>query len=953
MTSPALLQSADYNAFVDTLKSKGFRGDATVAASDRVVLATDNSIYQLLPDAVAWPMDENDLVLIARLLDEPRFHGIVLRPRGGGTGTNGQSLGNGLVVDCSRHMTGILEINAEQGWVRVEPGVIKDQLNAALKPLGLFFAPELSTSSRATLGGMISTDACGQGSCVYGKTSNHVINLRAVLVGGEILETRRAPLDPTISGRAGEILACLDDISASQAELIEARFPKLNRSLTGYDLAHIREGDTIDPAAVLCGSEGTLALIAEARLNVLPIPTAASLILIFYPDFQSALRDAREMAVLGATSVETIDSRVLGLAREEPTFSAVAHLFPQAGAQGVNIVEFTDDDPATLAERIAALVTQLAGLPARLAMTVANGREVELVWGLRKAAVGLLGRAIGDKRPIPFVEDCAVPPENLEPFIGGFRAILDREGLAYGMFGHVDAGVLHVRPAIDLTDPAQEPLIRRVTEAVVALARSHGGLLWGEHGKGVRSEFVPEVFGPLYPSLQRIKAAFDPRNQMNPGKIATPDNGPLWRIDEVALRGQNDRTVPADLRIEYASAFGCNGNGACFNRTLDDVMCPSYKATGDRRHSPKGRVGLVREWLRQGGPEGRADPQFEIEVKQAIDGCLSCGACTSQCPVRVDVPSIKSLFLNSFYRRHRRSLRDTALAHLEGLLPLAAKFRWGFNLMTEGPGAALMSAIGLTALPSMPKQVRGLRWLKQADIAGLDPKIDVVLVPDAFTQFFEPKVVADLDLVMTHLQKRLWLAPYRPSGKARKVLGRLAGFSRQAERQKDSLKAIAASGVPLMGLEPPVTLSYRTDYPDDTPAVALPQQLLAPLIAALPARTSQMAVRLLPHCSERVLGTGVTAEWHAIFDRFGISLHMPPTGCCGMAGMWGHETVNRAKSDEIFHHSWKAATVPGVDAILATGFSCRCQTRHVTGIELQHPVSLLRQLLQAPATVKG
>jgi len=262
VTSPALLQSADYNAFVDTLKSKGFRGDATVAASDRVVLATDNSIYQLLPDAVAWPMDENDLVLIARLLDEPRFHGIVLRPRGGGTGTNGQSLGNGLVVDCSRHMTGILEINAEQGWVRVEPGVIKDQLNAALKPLGLFFAPELSTSSRATLGGMISTDACGQGSCVYGKTSNHVINLRAVLVGGEILETRRAPLDPTISGRAGEILACLDDISASQAELIEARFPKLNRSLTGYDLAHIREGDTIDPAAVLCGSEGTLALIA-------------------------------------------------------------------------------------------------------------------------------------------------------------------------------------------------------------------------------------------------------------------------------------------------------------------------------------------------------------------------------------------------------------------------------------------------------------------------------------------------------------------------------------------------------------------------------------------------------------------------------------------------------------------------------------------------------------------
>jgi FAD/FMN-containing dehydrogenase/Fe-S oxidoreductase len=845
-------------------------------------------------------------------------------------------------------MTEILEINAEQGWVRVQPGVIKDQLNAALKPLGLFFAPELSTSSRATLGGMISTDACGQGSCVYGKTSNHVLNLRAVLVGGEVLESRRAPLDTTIGGRAGEILDCLDDISRMQADLIATRFPKLNRSLTGYDLAHIRDGDTIDPAAVLCGSEGTLGLIAEARLRVLPIPKAASLILIFYPDFQSALRDAREMAVLGATSVETIDSRVLGLAREEPTFSAVAHLFPQAGAQGVNIVEFTDNDPALLEARVAELVAQLSALPLRLAMTVARHREVELVWGLRKTAVGLLGRATGDKRPIPFVEDCAVPPENLEPFIAGFRAILDREGLEYGMFGHVDAGVLHVRPAIDLTDPGQEPLIRRITEAVVALAGTHGGLLWGEHGKGVRSEFVPEVFGPLYPALQRIKAAFDPRNQMNPGKIATPDNGPLWKIDGVPLRGQKDRTVPAALRQDYASAFGCNGNGACFNRALDDVMCPSYKVTGDRRHSPKGRAGLVREWLRQGGAEGRADPQFEAEVKEAIDGCLSCGACTSQCPVRVDVPSIRAQFLDSYHRRHRRSLRDFALAHLEGLLPIAARVRWGFNLMTAGPGAALMSAIGLTALPSMPRQLRELPWLRPSDIAKLDPKVDVVLVPDAFTQFFEPQIVADLQAVLASLQRRLWLAPYKPSGKARKVLGRLSGFSRQAQRQTESLKAIAATGVPLMGLEPPVTLAYRSDYPADAPPVALPQTLLAPLIAALPAQTSSLAVRLLPHCSERVLGAGATADWRRIFAQLGIALDTPATGCCGMAGIWGHEAANREKSEAIFAQSWQGATTPGPDAILATGFSCRCQTQHVTGTSLKHPVSLLRQLLETP-----
>ncbi len=945
--------AADYGAFIDALKLSGFRGEASVAASDRVVLATDNSIYQLLPDAVAWPRDEADLVRIAWLLDEPRFHTIVVRPRGGGTGTNGQSLGDGVVVDCSRHMTDILEINEAEGWVTVQPGVIKDQLNAVLAPLGLFFAPELSTSSRATLGGMISTDACGQGSCVYGKTSNHVLNLRAVLVGGDVLETRRAIPDPSSSGRTGEILACLDDISSRQADLIASRFPKLNRSLTGYDLAHIREGETIDPASVLCGSEGTLALIAQAKLRVLPIPKAASLILIFYADFQSALRDAREMALLGATSVETIDSRVLGLAREEPTFSKVAHLFPQAGAKGVNVVEFTDDDPDALDLRVAQLAAQLATLPTRLALTTANGHEVELVWGLRKTAVGLLGRAGGSKRPIPFVEDCAVPPEQLEPFIAGFRAILDREGLDYGMFGHVDAGVLHVRPAIDLTDPTQEPLIRRVTEAVVALAATHGGLLWGEHGKGVRSEFVPEVFGPLYPSLQRIKAAFDPRNQMNPGKIATPDDGRLWKIDEVALRGQKDRVIPADVRDVYASAFGCNGNGACFNRTLDDVMCPSYKVTGDRRHSPKGRAGLVREWLRQGGPDGLADPQFEKEVKQAIDGCLSCGACTSQCPVRVDIPSIRAQFLDSFHRRHRRSLRDVALAHLEGLMPLAARLRWGFNLMTEGPGAALMASIGLTALPHLPRQTFQPRWLSRSDIGKLDPTVDVVLVPDAFTQYFEPQVVADLEAVLERLHRKLWVAPYRPSGKARKVLGRLAGFAQQAKRQKDGLKAIAATGVPLVGIEPPITLSYRHDYPDDMSAIALPQDLLAPLIATVPAQQSAISVRLLPHCSERVLGTAATAQWHSIFAHLGIDLRIPATGCCGMAGIWGHEASNRAKSGSIFAQSWKAATAPGADVILATGFSCRCQTKHMTGQELQHPVSLLRRILENPVANEG
>lgn len=548
-----------------------------------------------------------------------------------------------------------------------------------------------------------------------------------------------------------------------------------------------------------------------------------------------------------------------------------------------------------------------------------------------------------------------MPPENLEPFIAAFRAILDREGLEYGMFGHVDAGVLHVRPALDLLDPAQEPAIRRITEEVAALARRHGGLLWGEHGKGMRSEFVPEVFGPLYPSLQRIKAAFDPRNQLNPGKIATPDDGALWAIDGVPLRGQADRQTPPALREEHASAFACNGNGACFNRDPHDVMCPSYKATGDRRHSPKGRAALMREWLRQGGLEGRADPEFEAGVKEAMDGCLSCAACATQCPIRVDTPKLRAQFLESYHQRHRRPLSHHALDRLEALLPLAARLPGALNLMTRGPGAPLMRAAGLTVLPALPARRPALRMLREDEIAALDPARDVVLIPDAFTFFFEPHIVADLETVLARLGRRLRIAPYRPSGKARRVLGRLKGADAQARAQAELLKRIGETGAPMVQIEPAIGAAYRNELPADTPQPAAPQDLLAALIEDADLPTRELRVRLLPHCSERVRGAAASDGWRKVFARLGVTLETPATSCCGMAGTWGHETQNRATSEAIFAQSWANATGqssgqssgPGPDAILATGFSCRCQTEKITGRALSHPITLLREMLEA------
>ena len=539
---------------------RGFAGEMLDATADRLVLSTDNSIYQILPKIVLFPANIEDMVRIAQVAADPLYASVTLTTRGGGTGTNGQSLAAGVIVDVSRHMNHILEINPTERWVRVQAGVVKDQLNKALAPFGLFFAPELSTSNRATIGGMISTDASGQGSCLYGKTRDHVLELTSVLADGTVW--RSSSLD---DGELASLLERTDLIGAihrqvdgthrEHAELIDSHFPKLNRCLTGYDLAHIRGVDgRFNLNAVLCGSEGTLAMLAEAKLNVLPVPKYVALVNIRYDSFDAALRDAPILKAFGPASIETIDSKVLGLAQGDMVWEGVRRYFPEDDGQratGVNIVEFVAHIEVELAASLRRLSDALGTTgrhSGRRGFTIAEGEKTAaLIWDMRKRAAGLLGNVSGSRRPIPFVEDTAVPPEHLADYIAEFRAVLDARGLSYGMFGHVDAGVLHVRPAIDMKDPAQEKLIRSVTEDVVELVAKYGGLLWGEHGKGMRSEFSPRFFGPLYPALQAIKAAFDPGNQLNPGKIAAPEGGGLMRIDGPPTRGQHDRTIPPEV----------------------------------------------------------------------------------------------------------------------------------------------------------------------------------------------------------------------------------------------------------------------------------------------------------------------------------------------------------------------------------------------------------------------
>ena len=1031
-----------HGTFLAELRARGFEGQLSLTHADRTVLSSDNSIYQVFPQAIAFPAGTEDLVRIATIAAEPRFRALKLAPRGGGTGTNGQSLTDGLVVDLSRNMNRILEIDPARRRVRVQSGVVKDQLNKALEPHGLFFAPELSTSNRATIGGMINTDACGQGSCIYGKTSHHVLALTTVLLDGTVWTSR--PLDEeelkTVEARTdrvGAIHRLVNAIHQDNEALIAERFPKLNRSLTGYDLAHIRDRDgRFDLNAILCGAEGTLGFIAEAELNVLPIPKHAALLNIRYDSFDAALRDARALVAVQAASIETVDSRVLGLARNDIVWHEVQEFFPddaEGPAEGINLVELLADDPHDLTaqlERVTSLLEEEGRTRGRRGFTVARNaggaerqsitgapriaedgdeaeedghwpettladRPVERIWGMRKKAVGLLGNMAGGRRPIPFVEDTAVPPEQLADYIAEFRAALDRRGLVYGMFGHVDAGVLHVRPAIDMTDPAQATLIREISDEVVALTRKHGGVLWGEHGKGVRSEYAPAFFGPLYPCLQQIKAVFDPHDQLNPGKIAAPADGSLLRIDEVPTRGGRERVIPPGVREGYDNALHCNGNGACYDFDLDAAMCPSWKGTRERRHSPKGRASVLREWLRLMVAEGadpleeaaklRATPawrtlparivntvrkhrgvhDFSHEVKETMDGCLACKACAGQCPIKVDVPAFRAKFLELYHGRYLRPAKDGLVGAIEHLLPVAARLPALYNLAVGSPpGQLLIRGLGLVALPRLPGlrldqelAVRGIKTATPQALAALsaaERARSVVVVQDAFTSHFEPGLVLDLLDLLTALGFRPWLAPFRPNGKPLHVHGFLGRFERVAARNAGMLRALAAEGVPLVGLDPSMTLVYRSEYKalgaDGMPKVQLVQEWLAQRLDELPEQSrppEQGSYLLLPHCTERANAAGSLGDWQRVFRRFGLELTVAASGCCGMAGTYGHEARHRATSERIYALSWQAKVAAHGQGgrLLATGYSCRSQAKLVDGIALPHPAQVLRSAI--------
>ena len=1003
--TPELALDAGIVAFSKALIAAGYTGDIETSYASRLAVATDNSVYQALPQAVLLPKTTDDLVILTSLAQTSSFSHIKFSPRGGGTGTNGQSLTEHMVVDLSRHMNSILEINVEQRWVRVQSGVIKDQLNAFLKPYGFFFAPDLSTSNRATIGGMVNTDASGQGSLVYGKTSDHVLALKTVLIDGNVLKTHKmatfeAEHRAQMPNSVGRIYRQVLDSCRDFRPQILAKFPRLNRFLTGYDLEHVFNDDLteFDLSRIITGSEGSLGFVVEAKLNITPIAKYKCLVNVKYDSFASALRNAPFLVAAQATSVETVDSKVLNLARGDIIWHQVKDLITDVAGtemQGLNMVEYNSEQQSDIEEKIAALTARLDNAIADKTDGIIGYQltydttAIGHIYAMRKKAVGLLGNTKGAQKPLAFAEDTAVPPENLADFIMEFRALLDSHNLNYGMFGHVDAGVLHVRPALDLCDPEQEKLLRSISDQVVTLTAKYGGLMWGEHGKGYRSEYGPAFFGEeLFTELRKIKAAFDPRNRVNPGKICTPFNS----ADKlVSVDGQKrawfDRQIPVAVKDSFDSSLNCNGNGLCFNYEESSPMCPSSKVTKDRRHSPKGRAGLMREWLRLTENAGydvlaqeqvlqenrssfkevwekvkntlakrQGDADFSHEVMEAMEGCLACKACAGQCPIKVDVPSFRARFLQLYHSRYLRPAKDYIVGNIERTAPLLAKAPRLVNFMLKRKFVASMleKSVGyvdtpLLSVPTLSQQV-GKRYA--FDLAALQQlsaaqhEKTVLLVQDPFTSFYEAELVADALSLLTKLGFNPILLPFLPNGKPQHVKGFLRDFARTASTAAQFLNQLQALDLPMLGLDASLVLVYRDEYNKALGSARgdFNVQLLHEWLAGqtLPNAQQSAEYALLAHCTEKTALPATEKTWQTIFSKVGLTLKPVSVGCCGMAGTYGHEAQNLENSKALFDMSWRKPVEQfGTEQILVTGFSCRSQVKRLVGDKPLHPLQAL------------
>src|SRR6266850_1059622 len=951
--------------------SREIEGEVLFDPASRGRYSTDASIYQIDPVGVVVPKTEQDAKVALQIAVE---EGVPVLARGAGSSQCGQTVGAALVIDHSKFLNRIVSFDKEAATAVVQPGLVLDQLNAWLKPHGLWYPVDVSTSAQCTLGGMAGNNSCGSRSIRYGNMVHNVLGIDALLADGSEHHFGVVPADISrLSGDARyvELAKKVRAIAEREAGEIEARWPKVLRRVQGYNLDFVKPGGEWNFAQLLVGSEGTLAYSKRIHLKLSPLPRFRTLGVCHFRTFRQSMEAPQHIVKLGPTAVELVDRTMIGLARGNPAYRAVVEKFIRADPDAILLVEFAGDDrdsPAVKLQELAELMGDL-GQPDSV-IRINDAVLQREVWEVRKAGLNIMMSMKGDGKPVSFIEDCAVPLENLAEYTDALTRVFRKHGTEGTWYAHASVGTLHVRPVLNMkADGAQK--MRAIAEEACALVKRYKGAAYsGEHGDGlVRSEWIEPIIGPrLTAALGEIKALFDPKGLMNPGKIVRPskqDDRSLFRFKpgyaipklDAAL-DWSEWSVPGAASTGFAAAVEmCNNNGHC--RKFDaGTMCPSFRATGDEKHVTRGRANTLRLALSgQLGP----DAFTSDEMYGTLDLCVSCKGCRRECPTGVDMAKMKIEFLHHYHARHGYSLKDRLIAYLPRYGPLAS----GFPRTANAVQRMGKRAFGFAAQRSLPKWRRSfLGSLRRSSSEGKAG--EVVLFVDTFNNYFEPENARAALAVLARAGYGVHIARAadgaRPlcCGRTFLAAGMVDQAKAEAQRVLAALEPYVGRGVDVVGLEPSCLLTLRDEFKamlpgGETDALAA-QALLFEEFLALEHEAGRLALALKPlaekrallhgHCHQKAFGA-MPAVQRALSLVPELKVETIESSCCGMAGNFGYE----AGHYDISIKMAEAALLPkvrsaGADTIVvADGTSCRHQIADGAARESVHVARVLARAL--------
>ncbi len=941
-------------------------GEVRFDPYSRLLYSTDASIYQMEPIGVVIPRTADD---VQAVVEFAAGEGIPVLPRSGGTSLAGQTVNHAIVLDFSKYLNNVLEVNAEEGWARVQPGIILEQLTKQVANHGLQYAPDPTTANRACVGGGIGNNTCGAHSVIYGKTLDHINELDVVLSDGS--RAHFAPLTASelegrlsAGGLEGDIYRGVMRIAAEQQEEIDRTYAKIQRRVSGYNLdefvPHAGLTGPVNLARMVVGSEGTLCVVTEARVNLVARPTMTSLSVLHFRSVFDASEATMKVLEHDPSSVELIDKMILDRCREALGQSRLLS-FIEGDPGAMLLVEFYGENEAELTRKMDALKRDI-GL-AYACVNILDRAEQAAVWNVRKGGLGLLMSIRGDAKPIPFVEDPAVDPSVMGDFVRRFDEIVTSHGTTAGYYGHAAVGCLHIRPMISLKNREGIDKMVSIGDAVSDLIKEFGGSMSGEHGDGiVRGVWTRKMFGDrIYNAFRELKHTWDPQDIMNPGKII--DTPPMT---ENLRYGAAYEPLHLETKLDFTSDFGfsgavemCNGMGAC--RKLDGTMCPSFMATRDEEHSTRGRANLLRAALSGRMPEGAEGSITDQRLHDALDLCLECKACKAECESGVDMAKLKYEFLNRYQERHGVPLRSRLFGNINALNRLGSRYAPMTNWIAgNGLGKALVSALlGISSRRQQPRFARQSLpdWFAQRDRSRIAAAKfgAVALYNDTFMNYNYPEIgIAAVELLEA-AGYEVQLVNGGCCGRPMISKGMLDQARELARSNMAGLYDFARQGIPIVGCEPSCLLTLRDEYPEFVPeeqarVVAEHSFLIDEFLAQaksndrldLTFRDVDKRVLFHGHCHQKAM-VGTEHSLAALRLVPGYEVELINAGCCGMAGSFGFEKEHYDISMQI----GGLALFPSIESkpdweVAVMGVSCRQQVEHGTGRKARHLAEILR-----------